>query len=291
MNILDKIRLLNVLRSPEDEGAGGASPAGGEGDRPAPDNDRVAALESRMGSMAKYMQDFVEGQKSQHARSQIETYGRDLDAKVNEAKDAVAKAEADLASAFDEGDGVAIARAQRVLSEQVTARDRAQQNVEAYKARLKQEERRSGGSDGAAGTGQQQVDTTQLDQWKSKHRSWYGLDSEMTKAAHAISDRIKAAGAIPVGSKEYFDVIDRQLRQDFPDRLSGSPSTAGTGQGRNDAPQRRGRISQSVLDGWRRMGINVDDPKTVERMVGHRNTLVNKGILSEIPVTDRIMGR
>jgi hypothetical protein len=115
----------------------------------------------------------------------------------------------------------------------------------------------------------------------------------MTRDAMAISDRIRNAGAIPVGSKEYFAVIDRELKNKYPDRLGGAPETAGGGGGQapGAGTARRGRVHQSVLDGWRRMGIDVSDPKVVDRMLSHRQTAVNKGILPETPINAPVMSR
>ena len=105
----------------------------------------------------------------------------------------------------------------------------------------------------------------------------------MTRAAHEIDGRIRAAGAIPVGSKEYFKAIDREMSSRFPDKFGGTPTTAGGGGGGGTSP-RKGRIAQSIVEGWRRMGINVNDPKVIERMTKHRELAVSKGILPQEPV-------
>lgn len=298
MSIFTNPWFKEVLRSPEDEGAGGASSQDGEGGSPAPDIGEVASrvdgFGQRIQGMEKLLNDFVNGQRQQVQRSELQQFERTLNDRLAEAKTAVTKAETALAEAVDGGEGIEIARAQRTLNEALLAQDRANQHVENYKARVKEQEQRAGGhrqESMTEQTPQNNLDTTNLNAWKSKHRSWYGVDTEMTKAAHEVSDRIRAAGAIPVGSQEYFATIDREMKNKFPDRLGGAPTTAaGGGQGRGEG-QRKGRIAQSIVDGWRRMGINTDDPKTVERMMGHRDKLVQKGILTQEPVTDRIVTR
>ena len=290
MNRASMFWIKDVLRSPADEGAGGAPDYSGEGGSSAPDQtDRMSALEERIGSMAKLFGDYVNDQQSRTAKTELENFGRTLQGRVNEAAAAITTAEVALSEAYDAGDGTAIARAQRVLTEKVTAKAQAEQALTNYTSRQQEAERRTGGA-GNPGT-QPEADTTNLEQWKSKHRDWYGVDTEMTKAAHDINGRIRAAGVIPVGSKEYFAVIDREMKAKFPDRLSGTPQVASGGGGSQPSTGGRGRIAQSIVDGWRRMGINVDDAATVQRMIGHRQKLADKGILSATPVTDRIVSR
>jgi hypothetical protein len=284
-----------VLRSPEDEGAGGASSYDGEGGSPAPEQpDRLAALENRLGSMAKILEDFSSNQTRQAAQSELQKFESTLTGRVTEGNTKIAAAETALAEAFDSGDGMAIARAQRVLSEAVSARDHAKLQLDNFALRKREEERRHGGSEGAAGRGQQQpggnLDTTNLNAWKSRNSSWYGVDEKMTATAHAVSARIANAGAIPVGSPEYFAAIDREVKRVHPDRFNGTPNTAagGAGGGASAGSPGRGRISQSTIDAWKRMGIDTNDAKTVERMLGHRAMLADKGILSAQPVMDRV---
>jgi hypothetical protein len=116
----------------------------------------------------------------------------------------------------------------------------------------------------------------------------------MTDKAHDIHGRIVSAGAIAVGSPEYFETIDRQMKQSYPDRFGGTPATAsgdsGGGRGGGGSPA-QGRIPQSVIEGWKRMGIDTSDKAVVERMIGHRSKLVDKGILTPTPVYDRVKER
>lgn len=282
----------DVFRSPEDEGAGGASDYSGEGGSPAPDNsgnDRMSALESRIGEMAQRMSEMAQSDRARRAQEELRTFENTLEQRVASAKSEVTAAEAALADAYDTGDGVQIARAQTKLSEAVSNRDRQLQNKENYDLRRREEERRQGGGSGAPGTGgaqpQQQPDTTNLNAWRNRNRSWYGIDEEMTQTARDADARIRKAGAIPVGSTEYFEAIDRVMKQRHPDKFGGTPPTAGGGGGGSRPSNGAGgRVAQSVLDGWRRMGIDTSDPKTVERMIKHRSTLADKGILPAQPV-------
>jgi hypothetical protein len=138
------------------------------------------------------------------------------------------------------------------------------------------------------------LDTTNLDGWKTKHSSWYGVDKDMTKAAHELDASIRSNGVLSPGTKEYFDAIDRQMKQKFPDRFgdtapTGGASRAGGGAG-NEAPGQT-RIPASIAEGYRRMGINIDDPKVAQRMVKNRATAVDKGWLPERADMGRVLTR
>ena len=102
--------------------------------------------------------------------------------------------------------------------------------------------------------------TATLRAWKQRHADWYGVDAAMTKASHEIDRQIRANGVLSVGSKEYFDAIDRAMGQKYPDRMGGTPQTAGIDGGTQNTAT-RGRIARSVAEGYRRMGIDVDDPE------------------------------
>jgi len=67
----------------------------------------------------------------------------------------------------------------------------------------------------------------------------YGVDTDMTKAAHEVDRSIREAGVIPVGSQEYFKAIDRQMAQKYPDRFRSPPDTAAA-RGQRPAAQRAG---------------------------------------------------
>ena len=155
---------------------------------------------------------------------------------------------------------------------------------------MKEAEKRDGGKREEPEGGD--LDTTNLDSWRTKHSSWYGVDKDMTKAAHEIDAQIRGAGVLEAGSKEYFDAIDRQMSQKFPDQFKGTPRTgSGGGAPVTSGGQRQVRIPASVADGYRRMGINIDDPKVAQRMVKNRERAVDKGWLPEQPASGRLVTR
>lgn len=268
---------------------------------PAPD---LSKFESRLNDIARTLSTVQQDQQQRDSRSQLAQQEAQVAQKVRSAQNAVDAAERDLSKAFEDGDSTAIAKAQRNLTERVADRERAVNVREQFKSAIKSMETRSGGSAGAPGgsnpaaapqqSGQtQELDTKNLEDWKSKNESWYGIDTEMTKAAHEVDQEIREAGVITVGTPEYFKAIDRKMAQRYPSRFNNAPQTAGSGSGsgRQQAPNSAGRIPRDVVDGWARMGINVNDDATLNRMVKNRQALADKGILPQQPEYGRVVNR
>lgn len=251
--------------------------------------DRTAKLEQRLDRMTKAFEGYVTTREKTEKEAQSRSLEGQIRAAEAKAASDVDAAEQALASAFDEGDGATIARAQRVLSEATARKERVAIAAAEARNRLKQSERRTGGA--AAEVPGEDLDTTNLEGWKRKHSSWYGVDSEMTRYAHSLDQQIRENGVLAVGSSEYFDAIDRQMRQKFPDRLKGSPPAAGGGRASEAVPSGSQRIPASVAEGYRRMGINVDDPAVAKRMLANRDVAVKKGWLPDTPATGRILQR
>jgi cell division septum initiation protein DivIVA len=282
--------LKQILRDAEGEGGGGGgSLDGGASDgTPAPADDRTSKIEGRLDRLAQSVEGFISGQKKSQAETEVAQNEQRIKYAEQKAATAVDEAEAALATAFDDGDGVKIAKAQRVLAEAASKSERV--NAAAYeaRARAKDAEKRKGGtrSDDDA------LDTSNLDGWKKKHKSWYGIDQAMTQAAHELDAQIRENNVLVQGSKEYYDAIDRQMSKKFPDQFGGSPATGGnggTGIGGGAGSQKR--IPAPVAAGLRRMGIDIDDPDVAKRMIANREKAVRKGWLPEIPVTGSVVTR
>ena len=296
MNIWQK----EILRQGEGSGGGSADIIVGEGapaGDPAPGatpqdvrDERSEALAKRVDSLTKTLSDFIGGQKqNEQKRNQSEMETR-IDAAVRNATAAVDEAERALAEAHEDGDGLAIAKAQRAMGEATAKAQDIKSKAEVAKQRIRDDERRSGGSDG--GRQEEQVDTTNLNDWKKRNKGWYGVDTGMTQHALSVSREIEEMGVFEVGSPEYFEAVDKRMRQRYPDKFNGTPPTGGASTGGAPAPTGgQQRISASVAEGFRRMGINVDDPEVAKRMVGHRQKAAAKGFLPETPDTGRIITR
>ena len=85
----------------------------------------------------------------------------------------------------------------------------------------------------------------------------------MTDAAHAIDKQIRGAGVLQPGTPAYFDAIDQQMSRLHPGRVHS---------GRGD-----GQATEAQKTSWRKMGINMDDPKVAARMAGRMNEARERG--------------
>jgi hypothetical protein len=271
----------------DDSNSGAAGMGGGDNGQASttPAADKASELERQLAGMnEKLSKVTTDNEKLQKlaTRAQAE---EQIDRAVANASEEVDKAEKALADAYDEGEGVAIARAQRELTSKVARQERISAQADALKKRLAQEE--SGGRNPG---GDVPEDRSNLDAWRQKHASWYGVDRDMTRDAMAIHRQIKEAGALEIGSKEYFDALDRQMAQKYPEVLRGSPggvSNSSTG-GPGGAPVQY-RIKKSIADGYRRMGFDMDDPKVVKTLMQNRKKAVEKGLLAEQPVSGQVI--
>lgn len=246
----------------------------------------LSPIEDRLNRITSAITGLTRDNEAREIQSRLSSHEQGLRQRVAQADTAVTLAERRVAEAYDSGDGVTIARANRQMTEAIANRESVKAEVQEFDRRKKELDRQR-----AAPQPQQQPqvadegakDTRNLNDWKSRNSSWYGVDTEMTKAAHEVDRSIREAGVIPVGSQEYFKAIDRQMTQRYPDKMRSTPETAGGGGGQRQTPQRQGggRIPQSVIDGWSRMGINVNDDKTLQRMIRNQEALVAKGILPQ----------
>jgi hypothetical protein len=260
----------------------------GEGGGAAPNADaRTAALESRLSEMATSLDSMLARTARREHDAQRAGVERNITGAVETSQNDLDAAETALAEAIEEGDSVALARAQRKLAQAAAKVERIDAEAAGVRSRMKNEaERREGGASGAPRSGGEAPDTTNLDAWKARHATWYGVNAEMTQAAHEIDGQIRRLNVLKAGSPEYFQAIDERMRNKFRDQFQGSPASASGGQGGGPAPSGGGggtRIPKHVVDAWRKMRIPVDQPGVLERMAKHRQTAVDKNFLPAQP--------
>ena len=268
---------FELLRDTADGGGGGGADFTPEDPNAAlkAQNEALAAQVSRL---ATDLAQINSSRTADNQRAQIEAAQARVDHAVTEASSAVDAAERALAAAFEEGDPAKTARAQRVLSEATAKHERTRADAEAFKRQRAENERRA----------QQQpvapaADTKNLDAWKDRNREWYGIDAEMTRISHEIDRGIRSAGTYAVGSEQYFQAIDRAMKQRFPDRFAGAPASqsARADGGNNGQPPAR-RYSPSIQRGMGAFGM------TAEQWDAARAKAVEKGLLSTTPATGRV---
>lgn len=246
----------------------------------------LSPIEDRLNRITQAITGITRDQETREIRQRVDSVEQSIRQRTTQAENAVTIAERRVAEAYDSGDGATIARANRMMTEAIATRESVKAEAQEFARRKKQldaQQQAPQRGDQVQDADEGAKDTRNLNDWKTRNSSWYGVDTDLTKAAHEVDRAIRTAGVIPVGSQEYFKAIDRQMAQKFPDRFRSTPSTAGAdGQGnRQPAPRQQGRIPQNVIDSWGRMGIDVKDDKVLARMVRNQEALVSKGILPQ----------
>ena len=252
-------------------------------------------FQTRLTEIGNAVDSLARNQQKNDIQRKIEERAHALDQAITANEQYVTTATSQLTAAHDSGDSAAIATAQLRLTEAVSARDGAKRDRTDYEARLRAFERKAKEppkeKEGKIKADAEPVDDTNLRDWTKKQAAWYGVDKEMTKAAQDIGKDIETVGVIDTGTPEYFEAIDRQMAAKYPDKFDSVPETGSGGGASGSTRSNAGRIPASIIAGWERMGINTKDPAVLERMVGHRDTLVQKNILPVDMVKDPVVTR
>jgi len=113
--------------------------------------------------------------------------------------------------AYDSGDGDLLVDAQEKLTE---VKMKAQE-LERYKPEFSQEALQSEENEVQIPQTQRLDSKTQA--WLDKN-SWYGTDDDMSYLAMGIHRRLEREG-VAIGSDHYYGVIDKEMRQRFPEKF------------------------------------------------------------------------
>ena len=132
-------------------------------------------------------------------------------------------------AAHEDGDSEALLQAQEVLNRIAIEEQRFQV------ARSRQQAQQQQPQQQVQQQPQQQVQQQQAQQvdpkakaWTEKN-TWFGQDDVMTASALAIHNKLEAEG-FDMGSDEYYNTVDSQIREYFPDKFSDSqPKRSGGG--------------------------------------------------------------
>ena len=69
------------------------------------------------------------------------------------------------------------------------------------------------------------IEHPRTQRWVEENSDWWGKDEEMTSAAMGLDRKLQREyGADFIGSKEYFDVIDKTMRKRFPEQFETAQS-------------------------------------------------------------------
>ena len=122
------------------------------------------------------------------------------------------KAKAEYKNAYDSGDSDRLVEAQ----EKLTKVQLDSQQIEQYKPEYSEETLQNSENDVQIQQQPQRLDS-KTQAWLDKN-SWYGVDEDMSYLAMGIHRRLEREG-VPTGSDHYFNMIDKEIRQRFPEKF------------------------------------------------------------------------
>jgi len=269
--------MSSVARRPDDETGSGA---------PAPQPDRITALEQRIQQLTGVVETVTQSRVADDAKAHQDRAIATAEASVREAAAKVAAARQKLATAHESGDPMQIADATAEIGTLTATHVAAQMQAQQVRQQVEQQRK---------APARPQVDDTNLRAWRDANKTWYGVDPDMTAKALEIGKQIEREQVFAVGSKGYFDAITARVRSQFPDRFRGNDTpgfTPARGNAMPDRDTREVRIPAAVAEGYRKMGIDVDNPETAKQLVAARAKAVEKGFLPDrAPADLRIVTR
>jgi hypothetical protein len=120
--------------------------------------------------------------------------------------------------AYDSGDSDRMVEAQEKLTD---AKIKAQE-IERYRPEFSEEALQSQEIDVKIPQQPQRLEP-KTQSWLDKN-SWYGVDEDMSFLAMGVHRRLEREG-VPIGSDHYFNVIDKEMRQRFPEKFETDEET------------------------------------------------------------------
>ena len=127
----------------------------------------------------------------------------------------LSQTEAALRSAMEIGDTDAAVAAQRKMTQLAVEADRAAQAKASNERRQRQPIQQQPVAQAPAPTARPDP---KAEQWAQKN-DWFGEDSAMTYAAFGIHKEIVESEGIDPKSDEYYDVLDRRMKDEFPHKF------------------------------------------------------------------------
>ena len=120
--------------------------------------------------------------------------------------------------AYDSGDSDRMVEAQEKLTD---AKIKAQE-IERYKPEFSEETLQNSESDVKIPQQPQRLDS-KTQSWLDKN-SWYGVDEDMSFLAMGVHRRLEREG-VPIGSDHYYNMIDKEMKQRFPEKFETDEET------------------------------------------------------------------
>jgi hypothetical protein len=120
--------------------------------------------------------------------------------------------------AYDSGDSDRLVEAQEKLTD---AKIKSQE-LERYRPEFSQEALQSQENNVKIPQQPQRLDS-KTQSWLDKN-SWYGVDEDMSFLAMGVHRRLEREG-VPIGSDHYYSVIDKEMKQRFPEKFETEEET------------------------------------------------------------------
>lgn len=198
-----------------------------------------------------------------------ENYLKEFDARVDAQREQV---KFNLKAAIEANDADAIMKANDELTRLSVEKEKARLQMEDRQARAKQAEEEAKANEGKAeqipGYEQQQIQQPEPSQkavaWKEKN-TWFGNDKVMTNAAFTIHDDLVAMG-IDVESDEYYNEVDKRMKDNFPHKFAASEKPAQpkpvqkvASAGRTQEGRRTVRLTKSQVAIAKKLGVPLEE--------------------------------
>jgi hypothetical protein len=275
-----------------EEEQGSLDLVGGKGDKPEKAEEEeqteyTANVQKRIDKLTKKMREAERREKAalQYAENvkgesdQLRTRMQSLDEGylkeyTNRVDAEEGSAEQSLRDALNSGDSEAIISAQKKLSEVTVSRERIRQakaEQEAYEKQVEaynQQQTQAQAQAQVQSPAQQQAQQPdpKAEKWAEKNE-WFGNDDAMTYAAFGVHKKMVEEEGFDTKSDEYYNELDRRMRDEFPHKFSNGEATKKPAQtvasvSRNTPSKGRGkkvRLTSSQVAIAKKLGVPLEE--------------------------------
>tara|TARA_R100001015_G_C4627124_1_gene186489 strand:- start:783 stop:1727 length:945 start_codon:yes stop_codon:yes gene_type:complete len=267
-----------------EEEQGSLDLVGGKGDKPEKAEEEeqteyTANVQKRIDKLTKKMREAERREKAalQYAENvkgesdQLRTRMQSLDEGylkeyTNRVDAEEGSAEQSLRDALNSGDAEAIIKAQKQLSEVTVSRERIRQAKVEQEAYEKQVEAYNKQQQQQPGQSPTQQPDPKAEKWAEKNE-WFGNDDAMTYAAFGVHKKMVEEEGFDTKSDEYYNELDRRMRDEFPHKFSNGEATKKPAQtvasvSRNTPSKGRGkkvRLTSSQVAIAKKLGVPLEE--------------------------------
>ena len=210
--------------------------------------------------------DFAKGLQKKYDDTQTkfdstdEKYLKEFDARVDAQREQVKRK---LKEAIESNDADKIMEANDELTQLTVEKEKARIKMADREARLKQleEQKNAPKEEPTQEIQKAQEPSERAKSWASKN-AWFGNDKIMTNAAMTVHEDLVGMG-IDVESDEYYNEIDKRMKDNFPHRFANSeqrrPVQKVASAGRNQQGRRSVRLTKSQVAIAKKLGVPLEE--------------------------------